>query len=109
MTEDEEYQQLETAHTIAHLLRTQTGLSEGQEIKLDLYFKPGTDADTEGALKRLKMFGYEAEVEAEDASLSVKSPVTQLTLDAIWEHEERTTKLVGQHGFTPDGWGFWEP
>jgi hypothetical protein len=31
------------------------------------------------------------------------------TLEAIWEHEERTTRIALARGFEPDGWGFWEP
>mgnify|MGYP001802706404 CR=1 FL=1 len=32
-----------------------------------------------------------------------------LTLEDIWSHEERATKIALSRGYEPDGWGFMEP
>ena len=81
--QEADFQKLETAHTIAELLKTQSGLREGQDIVLDLFFLPGPEADADGALQRLRMFGYLGEID-EDGTLSLQTPTTQLSLEGIW-------------------------
>ncbi|NNU81216.1 hypothetical protein HMH01_12290 [Halovulum dunhuangense] len=107
---DFEHQQAETVLTLRELL-AETDLTEGMEITLDLQFQPGPEADAEGFLRKLKMFGYRAEqVEDADAPF-VEAQVdgVRLSADDIWRHEERTTRLALIHGYTADGWGFLEP
>lgn len=105
---DWELQQAQTAATVHQLLQ-ETSVTEGAIITLDLSFMPTTAADEAALEKALVTFGYGvAEGEGEDEILASVSEVP-FTLDAIWTHEERTTKMALARGFEPDGWGFWEP
>lgn len=103
---DFEIQRAVTAHTLSELAAQ--GAPEGAPIRLDLQFVPGDGADAPAFLRALGMFGYAAEgsLDGEEVEASVDAV---LTLDDIWLHEERTTKIALARGYVPDGWGFWEP
>lgn len=105
MSHDFEHQKAETFWTVAELLKK--GVEEGATINLDLEFIPGEGADAAAAIRALKMFGYEAEP-AENEGLTLTVPDVAFSAEDIWLHEERTTKIVLERGFLPDGWGFWE-
>ncbi|MEM6439772.1 MAG: hypothetical protein AAF763_08795, partial [Pseudomonadota bacterium] len=77
-------------------------------IRLDLQFVPGEAADAPAFLRALGMFGYEAEGALDGAEVEASVDAV-LTLEDVWRHEERTTKIALARGYVPDGWGFWEP
>lgn len=107
---DFEHQRAETLWTL-HEILAQGALKEGSQITLDLQFVPGPGAETDAFLRKLGMFGYRAEEVRDGDAPFVEAQVdgVALSADAIWTHEERTTKLALLHGFIPDGWGFLEP
>ncbi|MEO1540221.1 MAG: hypothetical protein AAFU59_07550 [Pseudomonadota bacterium] len=104
---DFELQRAQTAHTLHHL-ETEEGVDMTLRVTLDLEFLPGKDADPAACTKALAMFGYHADP-GEDGTLTVQIDNVALTLDEVWLHEERTTKIALARGFTPDGWGFLAP
>jgi hypothetical protein len=110
---DFDHQRAETAWTVADLI-ARTDLQGGDTILLDLEFVPGAGdpaPQRDAFVRKLGMFGYQVEAEdpARPGEVSVAVPDVALDADAIWLHEERTTKLALIHGFLPDGWGFAEP
>ena len=100
-------QQAETFYTVSQFLKDKNvAVTEGQKVTLDLQFVPGENADRMAATRALKMFGYEvAEENGDGIELHVED--LPFTAEDIWLHEERTTKIVLERGFLPDGWGFW--
>ena len=101
-------QRADTEHTFREL-KKQAGIKEGAAIDLDLTFLPDEDgADTAALVRALETFGYAAEA-MEDGSVEATAEGVRFTLDEVWTHEERTTKLALARGFAPDGWGFWAP
>ena len=108
-TWDWAHQRGETEATIA-MLRDEAAMIDGAIITLDLEFVAVfDDADRAAFEKALKTFGYQITSDAEDDSVEVAVPNLPFTLESIWQHEERTTKLALARGFEPDGWGFFEP
>jgi hypothetical protein len=104
-------QRADTEMTIAQV-REESGLTETALITLDLEFLPeDKDADADAFIKALATFGYLASAAEDDPDGRIDATVLDIpfTLEAIWLHEERTTKLALARGFIPDGWGFWEP
>lgn len=99
-------QKADTVHTLEVLAKE--GVPEGAPIRLDLQFVPGEGADAPAFLRALGSFGYAAEGSLDGAEIEA-SVDASLTLDEIWLHEERTTKIALARGYVPDGWGFWEP
>lgn len=115
MSEDWDFdrQKSETIDTLKDLKENQ-GLQTGAEaiVTLDIFLIPREMAD-EAALERaLAMFGYAGDPnESDDAGPNyvVTIPDVALTAEDIWLHEERVAKIAIARGFTPDGWGFFEP
>lgn len=108
---DYDEQRADTEMTIEQV-RAESGLDETSMITLDLEFLPESpDADAKALIKALETFGYLAALAEEDPDGRVEATVLDIpfTAEAIWLHEERTTKLALARGFVPDGWGFWEP
>jgi sulfur carrier protein ThiS len=112
VTEEEwdfEEQRADTEMTVAQLLK-ETDLTEESVITLDLEFVPETEeADTAAFIKALETFGYLASATEEDGRVDVSVLDIPFGVEAIWTHEERTSKIALARGFIPDGWGFWEP
>lgn len=112
MTEEEwdfEEQRADTEMTVAELL-ADTELTAENVITLDLEFMPETEeADTEAFVKALESFGYLASATDEGGRVDASVLDIPFSAEAIWTHEERTTKIALARGFVPDGWGFWEP
>ncbi len=104
---DWELQQNQTAYTVAQLIG-ENGINEGANITLDLQFTPINGADRDAFEKALNSFGYETS-DNEEGGMEASIADIPFTFDAIWTHEERTTKMALSRGFQPDGWGFWEP
>ncbi len=102
---DWELQQAQTAYTVSELLKD--GVKEGGTITLDFSFKAAEGADRTALEKALVMFGYELGDEGAEFTASISD--IDFSLESIWTHEERTTKMALARGFEPDGWGFWEP
>ena len=108
---DWDEQKADTELSIAEV-RAESGLDEGALITLDLEFLPeNKDADAAAFIKALESFGYLASAAENDPDGRIDATVLDIpfTLETIWLHEERTTKLALARGFVPDGWGFWEP
>ncbi|HSF93299.1 MAG TPA: hypothetical protein VLA51_14015 [Paracoccaceae bacterium] len=103
---DWELQQAQTAYTVQSLLEKE-GVTEGMKITLDLDFLATPEADAPALFKILKAFGYAAE--EVEGGVSVQVPDVPFTVQDIWTHEERVSNMALHRGFTPDGWGFWEP
>lgn len=112
MTEEEwdfEEQRADTEMTVAQLLE-ETELTSESVITLDMEFVPETEeADTEAFIKALETFGYLASATDPEGRVDASILEIPFTAEAIWTHEERTTKIALSRGFVPDGWGFWEP
>ncbi len=104
---DWELHQSQTAATV-HQLLAETDVEEGAIITLDLTFLPEDGADLPAFEKVLTTFGY-ALGDGEEGEILASVSEVPFTFDAIWTHEERTTKMALARGFVPDGWGFWEP
>ncbi len=107
---DWDHQRAETALTVAELIRS-VGFAGGEPVALELEFAPGEGAaDTAALIRKLGQFGYAAAPGGEAAgAILVTVPDVALDADAIWTHEERTTRIALLHGWRPEGWGFWEP
>jgi len=106
---DFEHQRLETALTVESLA-ADAGMTPEHRITLDLQFHPAEDdADRAAFEKALQSFGYTLGVADEDDDVAAWVADVPFTLEAIWTHEERTTRLALARGFAPEGWGFWEP
>jgi hypothetical protein len=106
---DFDHQRAETAHTV-ETLAEEAGLKPDDRIVLDLQFVPAAeDADRAALEKALRSFGYTLGEADDDDAIAVSVTDVPFTLEAIWEHEERTTRIALARGFEPDGWGFWEP
>ncbi|TPE49430.1 hypothetical protein [Amaricoccus solimangrovi] len=112
MTEEEwdfEEQRADTEMTVAQLIE-ETELTGESVITLDLEFVPEDEgADTAAFVKALESFGYLASATDPDGRVDVSVLDIPFTVEAIWTHEERTSKIALARGFLPDGWGFWEP
>lgn len=105
---DFEHQRAETAASVAELGR-EAGLKQGTPITLDLSFVPGPEAgDPDALVRALAAWGYLASV---TEAGGVEASILDLPFgyEAIWEQEERASKIALARGFLPDGWGFWEP
>ena len=103
------HQRGETEATVA-MLRDEGAMVDGASITLDLEFVAAfADADRAAFEKALKTFGYQITSDPDDDGVEVAVPNLPFTLESIWLHEERTTKLALARGFEPDGWGFYEP
>lgn len=110
---DFERQKSETEDTIKDLQENQD-LPVGSEtiVSLDVFLVPSTDSDQEGLERALAMFGYAGDLdEGQDSgpNFVVTVPDVALTAEDIWLHEERISKIAVARGFSPDGWGFFEP
>jgi regulator of RNase E activity RraB len=110
---DFERQKSETEDTVSDLKENQN-VPVGPEAKvtLDVFLLPGDDADEEALERALAMFGYAGdpgETEDKEPVYVVSIPDVALTAEDIWLHEERVTKIAVTRGYTPDGWGFFEP
>lgn len=106
-------QKADTADTLDHLKSDQNlPVGEGARVNLDVFLVPGAQADQLALERALAMFGYTGEMNHDDEdgpSFIVTITETEMSLDGIWLHEERITKIALSRGYTPDGWGFWEP
>ncbi len=103
------HQKGETEATIA-MLGAEAAIKDGAVINLDLEFVAAfADADRTAFEKALTTFGYKITSGPDDDGVEISVADVPFTLDAIWLHEERTTKLALARGFAPDGWGFYEP
>lgn len=110
---DFERQKSETYDTIVDLKDNQD-IPVGAEtiVVLDVFLIPGEDSDQDALERALAMFGYAGDVDEsqEDGpNFVVTVPDVSLTAEDIWLHEERISKMAVARGFTPDGWGFFEP
>lgn len=103
---DWELQRAQTAYTVHELLKHE-GVTEGMMITLDLEFLSGPGADAPALHKILKAFGYASE--DVEGGVLVQVAEVPFTFEDIWGHEERVSNMALHRGFTPDGWGFWEP
>lgn len=91
-------------------LQKDSGLETGTLITLDLQFLPAeTDSDEDALILALEKAGYEVTVSPEDDTVEASVADVPFSVEAIWKHEERTTKIALEKGYAPDGWGFWEP
>ncbi|QDL91696.1 ribonuclease E inhibitor RraB [Paroceanicella profunda] len=102
-------QRRDTEFTYAEL-KKEAGIAPGTVITLDLQFLPAeTDSDEEAFMKALSSFGYDVNRYEEDDTVEATVEGVPFTIEDIWVHEERTTKIALARGFAPDGWGFWDP
>lgn len=114
MTEwDFDRQQSETNDTLKDLAKNQdVAVGPDTIITLDIFLVPTEAADQDALERALAMFGYAGERDdtpENDNSFVVTIPDVALTADDVWLHEERVSKIAVARGFTPDGWGFFEP
>lgn len=106
-------QQSETIDTIADLKANQNvPVGPDTIVTLDIFLVPADTADQDALERALAMFGYGGERDDtpdNGESFVVTVPDVALTADDIWLHEERVSKIAIERGYTPDGWGFFEP
>lgn len=110
---DFDRQKSETEATLVDL-RDNQDVPTGADtiIVLDVFLVPSADADQEALERALAMFGYAGdpgETEDGEPTFVVTVPDVALTAEDVWLHEERISKIALARGFTPDGWGFFEP
>ena len=85
------------------------GVDFSRAYRLDLQFMPGeTNADRETFVDALRNAGYATKIYKDDLTVEATTEPIMLTLDSIWSHERKTTEIALQHGYQPDGWGFFE-
>ena len=104
---DFEHQKAVTALTLRQIAE-EGGPDGAVSVTLDLEFLPQENAETEACLKALTSFGYSVEAH-EDGMIAASVDDVPLTLEAVWLHEERATRIALSRGYEPDGWGFMEP
>ncbi|WP_118133045.1 hypothetical protein [Oceanicella sp. SM1341] len=91
-------------------LKKEAGIEPGTVITLDLQFLPAeTDSDEAAFMRALSSFGYDVNRYEEDDTVEATIEGVPFTVEDIWKHEERTTKIALARGYAPDGWGFWDP
>ncbi|MEM8741716.1 MAG: hypothetical protein AAGE13_09485 [Pseudomonadota bacterium] len=91
-------------------LSREAGLAPGTPITLDLIFLAAeTDSDEAKLVAGLARAGYAVEADPEDGTVEASIDNVPFTVEAIWAHEEKTTRIALTHGYAPDGWGFFEP
>jgi len=105
---DFEHQRAETLYTFDQILAAGE-IARNAQIDLDLHFSGTGAADPQAAIRALAMFGYTAQIGAEAHLLEAGIQGIRFDADEIWLHEERTTRILLSRGYTPEGWGFWEP
>ncbi|MEO1000602.1 MAG: hypothetical protein AAFW69_08390 [Pseudomonadota bacterium] len=106
---DAEEQHLQTAATVAHLLR-EGAVAEGACITLDVQIVPQAGAGPlarAGLLAALSDAGY-AFADAGDG-VEVAVPDVAVSTEAIWAVESALAELALRFQWVPDGWGFLEP
>ena len=103
---DFDAQKTESAETFTALER-QFGPFRAQ-ITLDLHFMAiDLRADPQGCADALLAEGYV--VDLFEGMIEASIDVDEVNAEAIWGHEERTTKIALKYGMSPDGWGFAVP
>lgn len=110
---DFDRQRSETTDTVQDLKDNQNvPVGSDTRVTLDIFLMPGEAANEEALERALTMFGYAGdpdETEDKEPVYVVTIPDVALTADDIWLHEERVTKIALERGYSPDGWGFFEP
>ncbi|MEM9784514.1 MAG: hypothetical protein AAF899_18815 [Pseudomonadota bacterium] len=106
-------QQADTAWVCMDLI-AKTALSGGETITLDLQFVPGGgDADRAGFVAAMQAAGYSGNAWSDPKSgvetIEAVVPGIAFTFEAIWQQEERLTRIALLFGYRPDGWGFHPP
>lgn len=104
-------QKAETETVFSDLL-ARTGIPAGAAINLDVQTVAGPDARRSEYLSALKSAGYSGSAYSDDdGNESIEVTFRDATFDseAIWQREEAVTLIALNHGYRPDGWGFWEP
>lgn len=77
------------------------------KINLDIQFlKTSTNSNRENFKISLEGAGFSVAFYEEDETVEASVNMIDASVEAIWLHEERATKLALVHGFKPDGWGF---
>ncbi|GAB4372119.1 MAG: hypothetical protein Kow00114_33410 [Kiloniellaceae bacterium] len=85
------------------------GVDFERAYKLDLQFLPSNPtADRRVFAESLRALEYEVKFYRDDPTVEATSPAMVLTIESIWQHEQRTTEIALRCGFRPDGWGFTE-
>lgn len=79
---------------------------------VDYQFTPESeDADWDALTDAAEAKGYEVSWFQDDAEddrwIEISVADMPVTLDKIWEHEEKLTLLAAVHGFVPAGWGLY--
>ncbi|KAE9627339.1 hypothetical protein [Parasedimentitalea maritima] len=73
----------------------------------DFYLVPASSlSDPVRAVSELKAEGYAAAFDEETKDIWIPIYALTVAIDAIWDHEERITKIGLSSGYRPDGWGF---
>ena len=102
---DWDMQMQETEEVWSSLLTK--GVDFARKYRLDFQFIPqGESADHEAFATAFAAEGYDVALYEEDTTIEASVGKVDLSLNAIWHHEKRTTKIALRFGFEPDGWGF---
>ncbi|MGO4853842.1 ribonuclease E inhibitor RraB [Phaeovulum sp. W22_SRMD_FR3] len=64
------------------------------------------DANGAGFAAAAAALGYEAEWLEDEDEVAVTTASEPLSVEGLWAHEERLTRLAAEFGLEPDGWGF---
>jgi hypothetical protein len=106
---DWERQKGETEQVVRDIRTQVHRLSPGQPIGLTVRFVPAVGtADPGGLIDALRTAGFSSGVQEPDGQMPrcvVATTDSVFDAGAIWEHEERSTRIALGYGFRPDGWG----
>ena len=76
---------------------------------LDLQFIPRVQsADRKGIAEALSTAGFKVRFYPDEPTVEATTPKMLLTPESIWQEERRATAIALEHGYEPDGWGFFE-
>jgi len=105
MTHDFEKQRQETIWVWSDITNRNPDLPE--KINLDIHFLPiSTNSNEDDFKASLEGVGFLVKFYEDNETVEASVSNIHASVDAVWLHEERATKLALSHGFKPDGWGF---
>lgn len=64
------------------------------------------DAQFEEFIDAVEAAGYAADWIEDEDCVEVTTGDEPLTVEGLWAHEERLTRIAATFGLEPDGWGF---
>lgn len=97
--------QREETETVFAQVIEQHGLPASAVVNFQFIDDEG-EGDFEGFIDAVEAAGYAADWIEDEDYVEVSTGAEPLTLEGLWTHEERLTRLAAEFALEPDGWGF---